>query len=164
MQCVFICITKLDARHTYARLSRKHQNKFSGHQDFLLPSVFLRLSYKSFDVIIRSHWERRVQPRAAAHFQVFLCFSSWIIHIPPLGFSPESWQLAEMQNPVASSFFCFCLFCILLAALCNLRDLSSPTRNGTPCPLHWKYRVLTTGPPGTSSSCGSCCIYREGGR
>ena len=61
-------------------------------------------------------------------------------------------------------FFCFCLFCILLAALCNLMDLSSLTRDGTPCCLHWKHRVLTTGPPGTSRSCGSWCIHREGGR
>ena len=61
-------------------------------------------------------------------------------------------------------FFCFYLFCILLAVLWNLRDLNSPARDGSPCPLHWKYRVLTTGPPGTSSSCGSWCIHREGGR
>ena len=26
--------------------------------------------------------------------------------------------------------------------------LSSPTRDQNPCPLHWKSRVLTTGPPG----------------
>lgn len=27
---------------------------------------------------------------------------------------------------------------------------SSPTRTGTPCPLHWKHGLLITGPPGKS--------------
>ena len=29
-------------------------------------------------------------------------------------------------------------------------DLSSLTRDQTCCPLHWKQRILTTGPPGKS--------------
>ena len=32
----------------------------------------------------------------------------------------------------------------------SLRDLSSPDQGSNPCPLQWKHRVLTTGPPGKS--------------
>ena len=31
-------------------------------------------------------------------------------------------------------------------------DLSSPTRGSNPHPLHWKHRVLTAGPPGSTST------------
>ena len=37
-----------------------------------------------------------------------------------------------------------------LAALRNMRDLGSLTRDRTCAPLQWKHRVLNTGPPGKS--------------
>ena len=46
--------------------------------------------------------------------------------------------------------FCFCFFFFFCAALHSMRDPSSPTRDRTCVPLHWKHRVLTTGPPGKS--------------
>ena len=42
------------------------------------------------------------------------------------------------------------LFLPFLTTPCNMWDLSSLTRDQTPCPLHWQLKVLTTGPPGKS--------------
>ena len=39
---------------------------------------------------------------------------------------------------------------LFLATLCGMTDLSSPIRGRTYAPLQWKYRVLTSGPPGKS--------------
>ena len=45
------------------------------------------------------------------------------------------------------SFFLFFLFVVP----CSTWHLSSPTRDRTHAPLHWKHGVLTTGPPGKSA-------------
>ena len=37
-----------------------------------------------------------------------------------------------------------------LAVPCSLQDLKFPKQGSNPCPLQWKHRVLTTGPPGKS--------------
>ena len=49
-----------------------------------------------------------------------------------------------------SIYLCFYFYFIFLATLHGMWDLSSPTRNDTPCSQHWKHGVITTGPPGKS--------------
>ena len=49
-------------------------------------------------------------------------------------------------------------FFFFLAAPCGMRDLSSPTRDSNPCPLHWECGGLTTGPPGKSLQLFSCAF------
>ena len=46
--------------------------------------------------------------------------------------------------PLIAIYFYF------LALLPDMWDLSSPTRDRTHAPLHWKCGILTTGPPGMS--------------
>ena len=39
----------------------------------------------------------------------------------------------------------------IVAVSHGMRDLSSPTMDGTQIPLHWKHRIFTTGLPGKST-------------
>ena len=54
----------------------------------------------------------------------------------------------------------FCLFVCFLAAMHGMWDLSSETWDQIHAPLQWKYRILTTGPPGKSPEPG---FYTPGG-
>ena len=65
--------------------------------------------------------------------------------LPPLPGSSQ--PPASTLLSLASNYLFIYLF---LATLRGMRDLSSPTRDRTCCPLHWKHGVLTTGPPGKS--------------
>ena len=56
-----------------------------------------------------------------------------------------SLQLCCNSKTVLKSCFAF------LAVLRGTWDLSFPTKRSNPCPLQWKHRILTTGPPGKSS-------------
>ena len=54
-------------------------------------------------------------------------------------------------------FVCVCfndLYLFNLVMLRGMRDLSSPTGDGSGRPLQWKRGVLTTGPPENSLFCG----------
>ena len=42
------------------------------------------------------------------------------------------------------------IFFFFLAALYDMWEFSSSARELNPCPLQWKHRILTTGPPGKS--------------
>ena len=57
-------------------------------------------------------------------------------------FQTESERL--LAPSLSLSFFFF------LAILQGLGDLKFPDQGLNPCPLKWKHRVLTTGPPGKS--------------
>ena len=60
-----------------------------------------------------------------------------------------SWWGRETWDGGRSPLKCFKFY--LLAVSQGMLALSSQTRDGThPCPLHWPYRALTTGPPGKS--------------
>ena len=65
-------------------------------------------------------------------------------------------------HDIGGPFFFFLLF---LASPCGLRDLSSPTRDGTLGPQQWKCQVLTTGSPGNSlGGPGNGCLSRADAR
>ena len=75
---------------------------------------------------------------------------------PPKGWRTQvwapscgSWWGQETWDGGRSPLKCFKFY--LLAVSQGMLALSSQTRDGThPCPLHWPYRALTTGPPGKS--------------
>ena len=86
--------------------------------------------------------------------------SSVTLHLPgQLGYRTETsfplcleycYRLAPFLDHYFTFLKKFIIFKnISLAALLSMWDLSSPARNQTHAPpLHWKHRVLTTGPPG----------------
>lgn len=47
---------------------------------------------------------------------------------------------------------------VLFGPLCGMQDLF-PNQGSNLCPLHWKQRVLTMGPPGKAPVCMEICFY-----
>ena len=64
------------------------------------------------------------------------------------------WPLLFLLPPALSHHFFFKIF-IFLAMLHCMWDLSSLTRDRICTPLHWKLRILTTGPPGSTPASSS---------
>ena len=76
---------------------------------------------------------------------------SWVIHQIPIGYlftyGNVCFFVTQYVSPSPSSP-------ATISETCLLWDLSSPTRDPLKlCPLQWKGRVLTTGPPGRSKVC-----------
>lgn len=47
---------------------------------------------------------------------------------------------------------------VLFGPLCGMQDLF-PNQGSSLCPLPWKHRVLTRGPPGKAPVCMEICFY-----
>ena len=61
--------------------------------------------------------------------------------------------LSGMRGPLSRIGYCSFIsevFFFFLTMPQGMQGLNSPTKRSNLCPLHWKGRILTTGPPGTS--------------
>jgi len=76
------------------------------------------------------------------------CHKDWGAHKAGylyLVLSRKTWPIQVLKQPLN-------LFVLFWAILYYMGDLSSQIKDGTLCFLKWKHRILTTEPPGSSTS------------
>ena len=78
-------------------------------------------------------------------FSIYICPSLWSGSLASNTFVGFCFIIQSATLWLFKIVFAFWLHHIALAG-----DLSSPTRDVTLAPLHWKHRILTTGPSGMS--------------
>ena len=111
--------------------------------------------------------------------KIFLVFQLFLFHIPWYHFIDAISSHISLRILIKEFSFCCCflLFLVLsfsfrflsffygggnlwvfLAVPHGMWDLSSLARDRTPCPLHWKHGVLTSGPQGKSPDSFLFCL------
>lgn len=99
-------------------------------------------------------WQNNTDPESHWSFKVLWCACRWVLYRRSQTGRKKNrvwcchvvWHPRTfIQNWVLQLHFRSFFFFFL-----TMQGLNSPTKRSNLCPLHWKGRILTAGPPGTS--------------